>query len=150
MNVKNISPVKTITETIENKTFLIADYRMPSNHEGGWRLMDGEKPLRLSSGTTGGDLIGFQPFPESDPIWDIKGAGIPADGRFLYPDRNVWGVVYENGGKIWNMKNEPNQIREFDKNSDIVVNVNDVKGQYKDNTGNISIQIYVQSSVIMK
>lgn len=141
MEIKKAIPTSCFKEKNGKKS--LYTWTLPTNHEGGHRLYlsDTSGPLRISSGSTQGTYVFFQPFKESDVIWKVHGEGISADHRFQFPDRNKWGVVYKNGGYTWNFKDDIYQDINFDKNSDIIVYVNDVKGEYNDNTGHCRISI---------
>jgi len=125
-------------------------YTIPADTASGFRLAynvrdsNGHQqtlPLRVIKACFYRGLFSWKPYPDHPGIAKLEGEGISADGRFQYPDRNRWGVIIAQGSRIRNMIDDVYLMLDFDKNLDIIVNVNDLKNGYADNTGYVKFAV---------
>lgn len=145
-DIIDVQPISSMAVERDEFHGFLYYYRLPTTREGGIRLFKDGKPVMASEISFSSWMDFFwRPFPESDLIGEMVGEGISADGRYKYPDRNKWGVVMINDGSIWNLKDDLSKVYSTNIKKDIIVNVNDLKGGYLNNTGQFTLTMMIVS-----
>ena len=118
------------------------------NHEGGSRLLNAEKPLKVKKIRvwTSDVFWNFSNRPET-VISSGKGLDLPANSEFRYPDLPPFCIViYQVDGissAITSSNSRDALILEMDELKDIFVCINDKRGRYSKNSGAFDLNIEV-------
>ena len=151
--IKELRPIKSEMIKKDGKSLRSLEWRIYPDSEPGYFLTynvnefgrPNYKPLRLKKGRIHTNFVLWKPHSSSGYISNLEGEGPSVDARLKYPTLNKWGVVYwQDPRYVVNMVDDWYTVINFDPTSNVQVNVNDFKGKYKDNTGEVTFIIEVE------